>query len=465
MSSYGWRILISTILTILLVWIAGATFPSSPSSTMLSELFWTNKAYPNQQYDMVFIGDSRIYRGIDPDTIARKLQPYAPFRVFNFGFSSAGLDTALMDAGAALLDSSSKRRVIVLGVTPSALADENLVNTHFHQEKNRPTTELWQRRYINPYFSYFDPTTPVLFRNAYRGHQEGYFQEYKMNGWIASTKVPANVWEDFWMVEQGFKKAVFSLAVRKKLIQKIAEWTKQGIQVFAFRPPAVKHFEEVEDKLSGISQTALIAQIEAVGGTWIDIPDRYNYITYDGNHLEKPSALRLSAFLGESIKNSLQEKTTPSTKLIWADYQNFETKFSNPWQNVLDDAFVQTSPYSGVTVYQLAPQAFSCTYLQNLDSLMNQNLYIHATCWTKAENFKKEAQISLVISIENNGEALFWQGGQFGEQALDFATWNRLGNKANYANNKAGSVLKIYVWNNSDSRVLIDDFQIKVEQK
>lgn len=465
MSSYGWRILISTLLTIILVWIAGATFPPSPSSSMLSELFWTNKVYPNQHYDMVFIGDSRIYRGIDPDTITKKLQPFAPFRIFNFGFSSAGLDTALMDAGAALLDSSSNRRVLVLGVTPSSLADENLANKHFHQEKNRPAIELWQRRYINPYFSYFDPTTPVLFRSAYRGKKEGYFQEHHPNGWIASTKVPVDVWEDLWMVEDGFKKAVFSLSVRKKLIQKIAAWTKQGIQVFAFRPPAVKHFEEAEDRLSGISQSALIAQMEAAGAIWIEIPGRYNYITYDGNHLEKFSAQQLSAFLGESIKNSLQEKQNNLTKRIWTDFQDFETKFAAPWQNVLDNAFVSKSPYSGKIGYEVLPQGFSCTYTQNLDSFVNQNLSIHATCWMKTEKFKKEDQVFLVVSVENNGTVAFWQGSRFGEQALDPTTWNGLGNKANYPNDKMGNVLKIYVWNNSATPVLIDEFKIAVERK
>lgn len=458
MNNYGRRILGTTLLTIILLWIAGKVFPPSPSSTMLSELFWTNKASPNQNYDIVFIGDSRIYRGIDPDTISEILKPIAPFRVFNFGFSSAGLDTNFLDAGAALLDTNAAQKIIVLGVTPSALADENLVNTHYYQEKNRPITELWQRRYINPYFSYFDPTTPLMFRNAYRGLKEGYYQEYKLNGWIASTKVPKDVWKDLWVVEQGFEKAEFSLWVQKLLIKKIAEWTKKGFKVFAFRPPAVKHFEEVEDKLSGISQNALIAQMEAAGGIWIEIPNRYSYETYDGNHLEKESAQRLSAFLGQSIKNTLQDKKAP----IWTSFENFEKTPQYPWLNIAENAFVQDSVFSNKTAYLLPAQGFSCTYSQNLDSLLNQNLYINATCWVKAKKFKKESQIPLVISIENNGETVFWQGAQFGDQALDFTTWNRLSNKANYHNNKPGNVLKIYVWNNSSEPVWLDDFFVNV---
>ena len=463
MSSYFWRIMISLVLTVGLLLVCGPIFPPQPSSLMISSLFWTNKVYPDKAFDVVFIGDSRIYRGIDPEKVREELAELGSFRVFNFGFSSAGLDSVLLDAGAALLDKQSAKPIIVLGVNSSSLADENMVNRHYRQEKNRPLMELWQRKYVNPYFSFFDPTLPSVLRNKYRGKKAGYYQEYQLNGWVASDKLPRDVWATYWMTERSCLEGTFSPSIRKNLIKKVAEWEKNGIEVFAFRPPAAKHFEAIETKEEYFPEQAIIAQFEAAGGTWIDITKREEYTTYDGNHLEKKSAQRLSSFIGKAIKKSLKLPTKSNLK--FSSFQNFDKTIAPPWGELEESALTKKDAFSGQTAHLLKPKSFSSTYVKNLDSLLRQNLYISASCWMKSEKSAQDSKIVLVVSVQDGEEVLLWQGQQFVEQTLDKTAWNRIQLSTDYLNDKKGCLLKIYVWNDSEAEVLMDDFRIEIKQR
>jgi len=457
----------SLALTIGLLLLSRPMLPPLPSSSMVSDLFWTNKAYPETKFDVVIIGDSRIYRGVNPVKIEEEVASVGKMTAFNYGFSSAGLDTEFMDAGAALLDESSTHPVIVLGITPSSLADENMVNEHHQQEKNRSPIELWQRRNINPYFSFFDPTLPSVMRNAYRGEKEGYYQDYKLNGWIASDKIPRDVWGGYWHVEKAYPEADFSLSIRKNLIAKVAEWEKRGIQVFGFRPPAAEHFEAFETKSEYFPEKAIIAQFEAAGGTWIEIPNRKNYETYDGNHLEEKSAERLSSFLGQAIKNEMdkQEKSTYGLVPSLSSVQTFDKKIESPWSTIKAEELIDKNPFSGTKAHLVKPAAFSCTYIQNLDSLLNQNLYIRSSCWMKSKESKEDSKVVLVISIQDKAGTILWKGQRFIEQTLDKKEWNRIMLSAEYLNNKEDCTLKVYVWNNSDVPMQIDDLKIEVNKQ
>lgn len=459
MSTYRQRILLSLGLTLILLIIGGWYFPEIPSSSMQSDLFWSNKVEPNEQFEVVFIGDSRIYRGINPVIITEELSEIDSFSVFNYGFSSAGLDPAFMDAGAALLKSSSKQRILVLGVTASSLADENLANPHHWQEKNRHPVEIWQRKYINPYLSLFDPTSPLVLRNAYRGEKIGYYQEHQQNGWIASDKLPRDDWNGYGHIQKTYPTVKFSSSVRENLIKKVAEWEAEGIQVFGFRPPAAAHFEAIE--MQYYPEKALIAQFEAVGGTWIEISNRKSYITYDGNHLEEQSARKLSRFVGKAIKNSLKPKERPLLLSSTLDFETKSPEYSAPFQAEL---LTEKEVFQGKKAYLVKPQSYSCTYITSLDSFLNQNLYIRSSCWMKTENKEQSAKALLVFSIQDAKETLLWKGTNLMTQSLNPSKWNQLSVAADYANKVAGCTLKAYVWNKGDTTVVIDALQIEVLQ-
>ncbi|BDS14253.1 hypothetical protein [Aureispira anguillae] len=464
MNPYHWRMIISLVLTIAFVVLGGLLLPKLPSSSMVADLFWSNKAYPEKTFDVVFIGDSRIYRGIDPTSVEEELRSFAPLSVFNYGFSSAGLDSAFMEAGANLLDSHSKQPIIVLGITTSALADENLANPHHWQEKNRAALAVWQRKTINPYLSFFDPTSPTVLRNEYEGKRQGYYQDYKLNGWIASDKFPRNEWQGYGHIEKTYPTVDFSAAVRKNLIKKVAAWEQQGIQVFGFRPPAAKHFEAIETRVAYYPEKALVAQFEAVGGTWIEIENRADYVTYDGNHLEQKSAKHLSHFVGKKIRQHLEKQSNNKAKelVLMESSQTFEQPIQTPWTAPHQNAFVQNDAFEGQNAYSIPPQQYSCTYINSLDSLLGENVYIRTSCWMKSKAPEKEANAVLVISIQNKEGTILWKGQKFMEQTLDPLAWNCINLNTNYHNNLAGCTIKVYVWNKGKQAMLIDDFKVSL---
>lgn len=459
MNTYLQRILLSLGFTIVLLTIGGWYFPELPSSSMKSDFFWSNKVQPNQAFDVIFIGDSRIYRGINPVIITKELSEIDSFSVFNYGFSSAGLDTAFMKAGAALLNQKSKKRIIVLGITASSLADENLANPHHWQEKNRHPVEIWQRKHINPYLSFFDPTSPLVLRSTYRGEKSGYYQNYQENGWIASDQLPRDDWKGYWHIQNTYPTVVFSASVRENLIKKVAEWEAKGIQVFGFRPPAAAHFEAIETKY--YPEEALRTQFEAVGGNWIEIPDRRSYITYDGNHLEEESANKLSAVVGAAMKNNLKKKDATVLLQTSLDY---EANAPQNWEPLNSQLLTKKQVFQEEKAYLVKAQTYSSTYICSLDSFLNQNLYIRTSCWMKTEKKEQEAKALLVFSIQDANDVILWKGASLMSQSLNSSEWNQLSLAENYANNLAGCTLKVYVWNKGNTSVVIDDLQVKIIQ-
>ncbi|WMX15153.1 hypothetical protein [Aureispira sp. CCB-E] len=459
MHTYHQRILYSLGLTLVLLAIGGWYFPSIPTSSMQSDWFWSNKVAPDRLYDVVFIGDSRIYRGINPELIEEALTVVDTLDVFNYGFSSAGLDTAFMNVGASLLDSNSNRRMIVLGVTASSLADENLANPHHWQEKKRHPIEIWQRKNINPYLSFFDPTSPEVIRNKALDKKSGYYQVYKSNGWIASDKLPRDEWIEYWHIQNTYPKVEFSTAVRENLIQKVAAWEAEGIEVFGFRPPAAAHFEAIE--MQYYPEKAIKTQFEAVGGTWIDIPNRTSYVTYDGNHLEEQSARRLSTFIGEQMKAELIKE---DQVLLRNSVLDFETPPPPYWSSYEPKLLQNKQVFKGATAYTVNAQTYSCTYTYPLDSFLDQNLYISTSCWMKVgqEQISQTATALLVFSIQNEQETILWRGERLLEQSLNPNKWNQLKVADAYPNTLAGCTLKVYVWNKGTTDVIIDQLKLEI---
>jgi hypothetical protein len=247
--------------------------------------------------------------------------------------------------------------------------------------------------------------------------------------------------------------------VRENLIKKVAEWEAEGIQVFGFRPPAAAHFEEIETKY--YPEEALKTQFEAVGGTWIDIPNRTSYITYDGNHLEEESANKLSTVVGQGIKSSLDKK---EQAILLSTGLDFETNAPPYWDSFHPQLLTKEETFQGEKAYIVRPQSYSCTYIRSLDSFLNQNLYIRASCWMKTENKAQAAKALLVFSIQDANDVLLWKGANLMTQSLNPSEWNQLSIAEDYANNLAGCTLKVYVWNKGDTSVVLDELQVEVVQ-
>src|SRR5512146_2424266 len=94
------------------------------------ERFWVLKTHGKAKYDLILMGDSRVYRGLSPASMESVLTGY---RIFNFGYSGGGLDRLMYAAAEKRLDPKSDRPSIVFGVTPLALTPYAARNEHYLQ--------------------------------------------------------------------------------------------------------------------------------------------------------------------------------------------------------------------------------------------------------------------------------------------------------------------------------------------
>lgn len=453
MQAYQQRLFWAAGCTIIAVILGGWFLPKQPASSMAGDWFWSNKVRPGRLFEVVAIGDSRIYRGFSPDDFAATYAPDRTVSVFNFGFSSAGLDTAFLRAAAKLVDTIAKQPVILLGITTSSLADENASNKHFEQEEQRSAVGIWQRKHINPQLTFFDPTSPNTLRNYWQGTRQGYYQYHYDNGWVASDKEPHNLWESYEHVKRTYPNVEFSLGLRLRLLQQIATWQAQGIQVVAFRPPAAPHLEQVEMLPEYYPEAAIKAQIQAVGGIWIDLPNTEQYLTYDGNHLIEASARQWSADIGKALRQALQKKANQIT--IWQAQEDFE-KLALP--NLIQDT---TAP-KGAKVQALSGKNYSHTFLHHLNQLPMDSVALNASVWLRFPDSLASEDVLLVVSVENAAGMQLWQGQSVAKQMLDPTLWTKIQLNIPYQHQDASALLKAYVWNNSTQMVWLDHLTIEI---
>lgn len=453
MESYSIRLLGAGISTVLALLLGGWLLPKQPASSMGSDWFWSNKVQPKRQFEVVAVGDSRMYRGFSPDDFAQAYAPDRTVEAFNFGFSSAGLDTALLQAAAALLDTSLAQPLLLVGITTSSLANENLENKQFWQEQNRPAWEVWQRKNINPHLTFFDPSSPNTIRNQLKNERQGYYQKYYNNGWIASEKYPHTPWESYAHVKNTYPHVEFGLDVRKNLLQQMAQWQAQGIQVVAFRPPAAPHLEEVEMLPEYYPEVVIKAEIEALGGIWLELPNTEQYITYDGNHLIEASARQWSRDLGKQLQQILQKKK--QQQLLIQQQSDFKK------DKVALLLEVAQAP-KGQQAQVVPAKSFSHTLTYELNQLPLDSLELRAAIWARFPDSLTTDRATLVLSVEDTNGMLLWEGKALVDNMLDPTAWTKVQLKIPYYHQKEGALLKVYLWNNSEQEVLLNHITFEI---
>jgi hypothetical protein len=267
------------------------------------ERFWTLKTHGKTRYDMILMGDSRVYRGISPAAMETILPDY---RIFNFGYSGTGLDSRMAAAAERRLDPKSDRKSIVLGVTPLGLTPYAARDDHYLQELNRPADYVFLRLYWLPLVRSFEALDLRNIPNLFTGDarlrsQAGYYQEFHDDGWIASWSIPEDPYRTLPSFRDIFSSSPVSPRLIQGLIDQTRQWTAQGIHVYAYRVPSSPAMVALENQMSGFDEADFVKQFEAAGGIWYSIP-LAPYYSFDGSHLVKQSAQQLSLDLAKLIK-------------------------------------------------------------------------------------------------------------------------------------------------------------------
>ena len=159
------------------------------------------------------------------------------------------------------------------------------------------------------------------------------------------------------------------------------------------------------------------------------------------------------------IKNLFDIKVN-SNKDIINSKNGFEEEAVVNWNNIKANLISKDS-YKGDNAYVLNANSYSPTYEFSLDSLPLKELFISTACWLKSDDYNFDKSVSLVISISDGSGNILWQGKSIDDLFLA-NTWSTTTNYVKYINNKENCKLKVYLWNQGESTMVIDNFKVSI---
>lgn len=263
--------------------------------------YWVQKVTAPAVYDVVVVGDSRVYRGFDPFSAETILDGT---RVLNYGFSFIGYNPSLLSAASEKLDVNSGQQIIILGITPHSLTPNGAKSTHFFQETQRSIDYKLQYQYVPDIVLRFVEPFPqsAVIDRVFGQESNTYYQQFYANGWAASSYETPEPDKFIYYAPGWFWQNQVSAGIVRMVIDQVAVWQASGIQVFAYRPPASDKLATMETDLSGFDEDSFVAQFEAAGGQWIAVDANSTYSFYDGSHLERDSAEKLTRQIAQFIQ-------------------------------------------------------------------------------------------------------------------------------------------------------------------
>jgi hypothetical protein len=275
----------------------------------LRDRFWTQKTFASAKYQVIVVGDSRVYRGVSPEVMEKNLPG---MKVLNFGYSNGGLNPAMFEAAEEKLSKVGQKNVIVLGVSPNCITAFTQKNEQFQQERTRPREDIFERLYLNGILYQFSATTPEGIRDLLKKKPSAshYRNEYYSNGYVESEKFPVDTMEAISSYTQDFANYKVELQYVERLAWQVKDWSSRGICVVGFRPPASAPMRALEDSVGLYNETIISARFREAGGHWIELKHN-RYKTYDGSHLDRRSAILLSNDLAVEIKRMLSPEKKP----------------------------------------------------------------------------------------------------------------------------------------------------------
>jgi hypothetical protein len=288
------KILLTLCISITLTLLCFKLLPSLPLSQVKSDIFWANKVNYSPNYDIVIVGDSRVYRGINPSVFENEFNHQ--YTAYNYGFSSAGLDTFIINQGIQKLKKNGKK-IIIIGLSASSFYKPNIENEHLHSLLQKNTKDLWVKRNIYPRITCFERYSVLDFKKIY--FNISYHHQFMSNGWIASHKTPIDSTEALASYKDFYKKFRNTNTGSRQFILKLKTLIKAGYSIYCFRTPTSFAMKNLEDKNSTLNFNTLALDLNKIGAHYLTLSNQYQ--SYDGSHLDERNANLLSLEIAKKI--------------------------------------------------------------------------------------------------------------------------------------------------------------------
>jgi hypothetical protein len=249
-------------------------------------LFWSDKRYGKQKYNVLLMGDSRTYMDVSP----KILREYVPnVSIYNFAFSGGRINGQLLQEALRRLKENGKR-VLVFSCTSCSLM--SVRNKHFFSIKESPMVP-----FLLP--SSFIPTKNYNERRVSTSPGFGYLDQ----------NVNRN--EDFALRSyESYRREFLSRPFRpsdfEHFVQNLKWCERNNIKVVAYRIVSCREMDELEDKLSGVDWNKIKQAVLDEGFIWLERPpspllEQIEEHCYDGSHLNTGGSQMFSHWLGKEL--------------------------------------------------------------------------------------------------------------------------------------------------------------------
>lgn len=235
----------------------------------------------------------------------------------------------------------------------------------------------------------------------------------------------------------------------------------------------------IEYKLAGGSiKKYRIVPETAADGIWVN-----PLVLHPSNNFSEPAVteIRFSSTNALLMENGITlewERVTVAVQgganalfgkmLTEADTSHFQSSYgferapSGDWSG--DTIHISRQAYSGSKAYLMEKDmVYSPTFARKLTDLAaaGGSLNITASLWAKHPG-KQPKKAGLVISVEENGKAVYWEGVSFESFLTTPGEWLPVSATRQISNSYSPSaVLKVYVMCETGGEVLIDDLEVK----
>ncbi|MCC6817747.1 MAG: hypothetical protein IT245_02505 [Bacteroidia bacterium] len=281
------------------IWIVllGFLLPRLPSSPMLREAFWAVKVNDTKLYDIVFVGDSRIYRGVDTKFLSQM-----NMSAFNFGFSSASPDSLLITHALKKLNPKGLK-IIVIGVSANSFMTSSINNTHFKSVQAWSNKDKWIKTNIYPKLNFFDHHALSDIYKFYKG--EAYYENYDlMTGYAASDRYPFDSSSALSPYKQQFENESYSYSAETAFKSKVLQLKSLGYEPILVRMPCAQSMINLEDSATNNSVKKLLTSISNQGVLVMPTFNSSDFLSYDGSHLSSQSARHFTELFMQYLKDS-----------------------------------------------------------------------------------------------------------------------------------------------------------------